>query len=160
MKILIRYYGFIHISLTSPSDQLQDERTQSPFMPYPYDPQATADNVKARGRFVVRGRSLVLHPPACPVCGARRHCGKPAFPVHRVSPDPLPWLILIDLKQISVNIWQDDNEFCAFARRALHFDFPMMLFDHLKADRQTQAGTFAGLFGSKKRLKNAALMFR
>jgi formylglycine-generating enzyme required for sulfatase activity len=31
------------------------EWTQSPFMPYPYDPTATADNVKAKGRFVVRG---------------------------------------------------------------------------------------------------------
>lgn len=31
------------------------EWTQSPFMPYPYDLQATANNDKAKGRFVVRG---------------------------------------------------------------------------------------------------------
>lgn len=31
------------------------EWTQSPFMPYPYDPLASADDVKARKRFVVRG---------------------------------------------------------------------------------------------------------
>jgi toxoflavin biosynthesis protein ToxD len=30
-------------------------KVQSPFMPYPYSPDASVDNVKAKGRFVVRG---------------------------------------------------------------------------------------------------------
>jgi iron(II)-dependent oxidoreductase len=31
------------------------EWTQSPFMPYPYTQDVSADNTKAKGRFVVRG---------------------------------------------------------------------------------------------------------
>ena len=31
------------------------EWTQSPFLPYPYNPQGTIEDIKARGRFVVRG---------------------------------------------------------------------------------------------------------